>query len=123
MRVILPLVLLGFLVAGCADHSDGNEAPDSELYVKFTQARDSVMIGDPWTEATRRIEERLGPARAKSDTEWRWSTVQGDECFDLRVMRKGLLDNVERITNTYVMATVADEFARCKAMVESNSAQ
>lgn len=116
-------MFVGFLVVGCVDHSDREEAPDSELYVKFAQARDSVMVGDPWTEATRRIEERLGPPAVKTDTEWRWATLQGDECFDLRVMRTGVLDNLQRITNTYVTAAVAEEFERCRAIVRSNSAQ
>ncbi len=122
MRVVLPLIFLGSLVAGCVDNSDGADVPDSELYVKFTQARDSVMVGDPWSEATQRIEERLGPAKVKTDTEWRWATLQGDECFDLSVMRAGVLDNLQRITNTYATAAVAEAFERCRAMVQSISA-
>jgi hypothetical protein len=113
-------MFLGLLVVGCVEHSDKEEIPDSELYVKFTQARDSVMVGDPWNEATHRLEERLGPATVKTDTEWRWATLQGDECFDLRVARTGALDNLQRITNTYATTAVADEFERCKAMVQSH---
>jgi hypothetical protein len=122
MRVVLPLIVLGFLVIGCVDHSDGNEGPNSELYAKFTQARDSVTVGDPWSEATRRLEERLGPPKVKTDAEWRWATLQGDECFELSVMRTGVLDNLERITNTYATAAAAEDFEHCRATVQSTSA-
>jgi hypothetical protein len=105
-------------MVGCVDNSDRDPVPDSELFVKFTQARDSVMVGDPW-EATRRIEERLGPAKVKTDTEWRWAALQGDECFYLRVMRTGVLANIERIMNLYATAAVAADFERCKATVQS----
>jgi hypothetical protein len=123
MQAVLPLVLLGSLLLGCADRIDGQDAPDSELYVKFMQARDSVAVGDPWGEATGRIEQRLGPAKVKTDTEWRWAALQGDECFDLRVMRTGVLDHLESITNTYATAAVAEDFARCKAVAQSISVE
>jgi hypothetical protein len=119
MQAVLPLILLGSLLLGCADNSDGKDAPDSELNVKFMEARDSVAVGDPWGEAIGRIEARLGPAKAKTDTEGRWAAAQGDECFDLRLTRRGVLDNLEQITNTYATAAVADDFARCKAAAQS----
>lgn len=122
MRAILPVIVLGLFVVGCADSSDRSPAPDSEIYIKFTQARDSVMVGDSWSESIRRLEERLGPATMKTDTEWRWATVQGDECFDLKMMRAAEFDRIERITNTYAAATAGDEFKRCKAMVPSSRA-
>jgi len=122
MRPFLPLIVVGSLLASCADHGNEKDIPDSALYVRFTQARDSVMVGDPWGDATRRLEEQLGPAAVKTDTHWRWTTLQGDECFDLSVMRTGAVDNIERITNTYATSDVADEFARCRALVQPSNA-
>jgi len=48
--------------------------------------------------------------------------ARGGECFDLSVMRTGAVDNIERITNTYATSDVADEFARCRALVQPSNA-
>lgn len=119
MRYLFGVVLLGTFMVGCVDNSDGDAVPDSELRVKFTEARDGVMPGDPWSEETRRIEELLGPPKAKSEIEWRWATVEAGECFDLRVKRTGVTDNVGGFTYTYATTAEADAFERCRAMVQA----
>lgn len=127
MRVFLPLIVLGSFVIGCADSDNdgdnGEVVPDSELAVKFKAARARLTGGDPWDEATARIEERLGPPNVKTDTQLRWAASEGDECFELSLARGGVLENVVRVTFIRATADAPDEFERCRALAQSISAQ
>lgn len=101
---------IALLLAAC----ERGSGTGSELDRKFKSARQTIKPGDAWSEATAAADQQLGPAKIKDDTEWRWATLDGDHCYDLRLMRNAGGNKVTGVTGGHVNSVVEDRFARCK---------
>jgi len=109
---VMQRLVLALLLVGC--QSKGNK----DLEAKYNQARDSVATKDKWSVATQQLEEMLGPAQVKDALEWRWASVDGGFCYDLRIMKWENQDKVRGVIGGHVNDQVKDRFERCKAAAE-----
>jgi len=105
--------LAALAIACVACGSGGSGGSGGIDKAAFDRLLEGTHHGDAWATASAGADKVLGPARIKDADRWVWAVVEGDECWELDLMKDG--DKVSGVSGGVVGKMLAEPFARCVA--------